>query len=248
MKIKKHIPNILSSLRLASPLVLIPQILSGNYILVGVLLACFFATDALDGFLARKWHVESELGAKIDATADKLMLGSFLGPLVISNSMIGINLILEALISLTNVIRKATGGNPKTTQIGRVKMVVISIFIILSYLTKIVTIPSLIYSLIFSITTLLQTCTLGKYISDGIKEENDLKYDLHKEGDNYLIENTRYNAKKELQLQKSNDKINLLEKQKEELIEMREQLLNIGSCNEIVHNNESAKKYVKHKS
>jgi len=248
MKIKKHIPNILSSLRLASPFVLIPLILSGNYLTLGILLSCFFATDALDGFLAKKWNVVSELGAKLDATADKLMLGSFLVPLLLNNPLISINLVLEALISGVNVSRMLSGGKPKTVQIGRIKMVGICIFVILSYLIKAITIPSAIYNVSFAITTLLQVFTLSKYINDAIKEKNELNKVLKEEGDNDLVENVENNLNEELQLYNSLEKVDLLEKQKEELIKMREQLLNISSCDEIVRNNGRVKKYVNNKS
>jgi cardiolipin synthase (CMP-forming) len=70
----KLIPNILSSLRL----VIAPYLF---YLLWHhqnkLALAIAFVTgwtDAFDGFLARKLHAESRLGAYIDPVADKLML------------------------------------------------------------------------------------------------------------------------------------------------------------------------------
>ena len=74
MKIKKHIPNILSSVRLLSPFVLTPVIMSGSYLLAIILLSGFLLTDAIDGFLARKWNVQSDLGVKLDAVADKIIV------------------------------------------------------------------------------------------------------------------------------------------------------------------------------
>lgn len=247
MKIKKHIPNILSSLRLLSPIVLIPLIISGNYLFVGILLSCFFTTDALDGYLARKWHVESELGAKIDAIADKLMLASFLVPLTLINPLSIINLINEGLISATNVFRKATGGNPKTVQIGRVKMVAISLFTILSYLTKILVIPSIIYNLFFALTTLLQVCTLGKYINEAVLEKmNSKKIDVQKEND---IKISKEDIKEfELEDKKDLNELQTLKMQKEELQQFRDELLNNNIC-EIENDNVNmdVKKYCKSK-
>jgi phosphatidylglycerophosphate synthase len=38
------------------------------------LFALAAVTDFLDGYLARRWHVESVLGAFLDTTADKLLV------------------------------------------------------------------------------------------------------------------------------------------------------------------------------
>ena len=179
MKIKKHIPNILSSIRLTSPLVLIPLIVTGNYGLAFISLCGFFLTDAVDGHLARKWHVESDLGAKIDAVADKLILGSLLIPLAITNPIIIINIVLEGFISLVNVARKIKGGSPKTHQLGRIKMIIISLFTSLGYLGKVVTIDANIINVLSIITTVLQTSSLIKYIKDGVKEQKKLKSNKH---------------------------------------------------------------------
>jgi len=42
--------------------------------LAASLFALAAATDFLDGYLARRWHVESVLGAFLDTTADKLLV------------------------------------------------------------------------------------------------------------------------------------------------------------------------------
>lgn len=233
MKLKKHIPNILSSLRLVSPMVLIPLILSGNYVTVGILLVFFFGTDALDGFLARKWHVESELGAKIDAVADKLMLGSFLIPLVIINPIISINLIFEALISLTNVIRKVKGGKPKTVQIGRIKMISICCLIILSYLNNVLNIPLICTNLLFTVTTILQVGTLHKYVKEAKKEF--MNHSSEVENKQLDIDNCN---QEELDLRNdvTNDKLNDLNNKKEELLRIKEELLTFTNNNDQISN------------
>lgn len=69
------IPNLLSLLRLA----LIPVYLTiyGNasktedYILAGIILILSCVTDALDGFIARKYHMISSVGKILDPIADK---------------------------------------------------------------------------------------------------------------------------------------------------------------------------------
>ena len=234
MNLKKHIPNILSSLRFVSPMVLIPLILSGNYVTVGILLVFFFGTDALDGFLARKWHVESELGALIDAVGDKLMLSSFLIPLALNNPLIIINLVFEALIASVNVLRKLKGGKPKTVQIGRVKMVSISILTILSYLKNVLNIPFICINLLFAITTILQVGTLHKYVKESKREF--MSHSNEVENKQLDIDNCN---QEELDLRKdvTNDKLNDLNNKKKELLRIKEELLTFTNNNDQINNN-----------
>lgn len=174
MKLKKHIPNILTSLRLFSPFILTPLIISGNYFMAFTALCSFLTTDALDGYLARKWQVQSELGAKLDAFADKLILLSLLVPLLINNPFILINLGLEGVISFVNVKRKLLGGKPRTLQIGRVKMVILSLFMALSYLNVLVLVPKIILNLFYITTIILQLKSLQAYFNE-MKKEKKIK-------------------------------------------------------------------------
>ena len=239
MKIKKHIPNILSSSRLISPLVLIPSIMSGNYLLAFSLLSAFLLTDALDGHLARKWHVESSLGAKIDAVADKLILGSLLIPLAITNPLVIINLVLEGLISVVNLVRKSKGGNPKTHQLGRIKMVVISLFTALSYLGKIVSIPSLVINTFSIITSILQVGTLTKYIEDGQKELKEIKSKSNdsleeiEKINNQGLSNEKVLENNDLIENTNNQELSKLETKKEELEKLRSEIINLSNCEDV---------------
>ncbi|ERL65668.1 CDP-alcohol phosphatidyltransferase family protein [Schleiferilactobacillus shenzhenensis] len=68
----RHIPNILSALRL----VLLPVFLyfasQGQFVTAGVLITVISLTDLLDGYLARRNHWVSQLGKVLDPLADKL--------------------------------------------------------------------------------------------------------------------------------------------------------------------------------
>ena len=70
----RHIPNILTILRLALlPFILIE--LSAGRRETGLPLLIFSgSTDVIDGWLARRFHWESKLGAILDPVADKLLL------------------------------------------------------------------------------------------------------------------------------------------------------------------------------
>ncbi len=65
-----YLPNFLTLLRLALVPVLIFVSWKGHaFIFIG-LLSFAFLTDALDGFIARTFNLESKLGAKLDSLAD----------------------------------------------------------------------------------------------------------------------------------------------------------------------------------
>jgi len=73
------IPNLLSVLRIC----LIPVIVwlycgKRDYILAAGVLILSGATDILDGFIARKFHMTSDLGRVLDPVADKLTQGAML--------------------------------------------------------------------------------------------------------------------------------------------------------------------------
>ena len=75
MQIKKHIPNTITLLNLASGLLAVIAIFKGYYdeAFIFVCLGIFF--DFWDGFLARKFKVSGELGLQLDSLADVVTSG-----------------------------------------------------------------------------------------------------------------------------------------------------------------------------
>jgi phosphatidylglycerophosphate synthase len=68
---RKRIPNLLSLLRLAcAPVMLAVAWVGGSRIVFLALLGVMLLTDALDGFLARRWGAESDLGRRLDSWGD----------------------------------------------------------------------------------------------------------------------------------------------------------------------------------
>ena len=68
MKILRHIPNLLSVIRIVLALSII-IFANNNKFVFSIVLLCGL-TDALDGYIARKYHFESKLGAKLDSLGD----------------------------------------------------------------------------------------------------------------------------------------------------------------------------------
>ncbi len=64
------IPNVITSYRLIMFPVILYFTLSGKEKLFSIFLVINLVTDFLDGFIARKFHMETEIGAKLDSLAD----------------------------------------------------------------------------------------------------------------------------------------------------------------------------------
>ena len=101
----KHIPNILSASRIALclPLLMVDAMTLtfwGLYLIAGI-------TDMLDGFLARKWGMESKFGARLDNLADfvfVLAVGYKLFPWLNLPATLWMIIGLIALVKMVNAI------------------------------------------------------------------------------------------------------------------------------------------------
>ncbi|MCK5446307.1 MAG: CDP-alcohol phosphatidyltransferase family protein [Rhodospirillaceae bacterium] len=68
------IPNFISMLRIVSVPFMVWLMLEGLYLGAFWLFAAAGVSDALDGFIAKVFHMETELGKYLDAIADKMLL------------------------------------------------------------------------------------------------------------------------------------------------------------------------------
>ncbi len=139
---KKKIPNILTIGRI----VLVPFFLfclvqdAGIYKLIA--LGVFFIssiTDFLDGYFARKFSAESELGRTLDPLADKILIISTLSAFIYLDKQIPLWMILaivarDILITLIRILGEKRNIRIKTSRLAKAKTAfqMISIFIILS--------------------------------------------------------------------------------------------------------------------
>ena len=79
VRLRRHIPNALTIARFAAiPIFVWLYLRAGDGPAWGaaVFFAAAAATDQVDGFLARRWHVESKFGTVADPLADRLMIGT----------------------------------------------------------------------------------------------------------------------------------------------------------------------------
>lgn len=164
-KIKKQIPNIITTTRIGLSILFPFIFLNGNLYLATNLFIINALSDALDGFLARKWHAESKYGKIVDPIADKLFSGIsliiasfFITPLLLPT------LILESVITTINISDYFKSKTIKDVlKIGKLKSVFLFSTIGASFISHLN--PSfqvLLYPLLGT-TTLLQGVTIKEY-------------------------------------------------------------------------------------
>lgn len=71
-----NVPNVLSSIRLCLALPLVYAVLTANTQLALYTLIFAAATDWADGFIARRFHMQTQVGAWLDPLADKVILNA----------------------------------------------------------------------------------------------------------------------------------------------------------------------------
>lgn len=101
----KHLPNILSASRIALCLPLL--LADAMTVPFWVLYVIAGTTDMLDGFLARRWGVESKFGARLDSLADfvlVLAVGYKLFPWLKLPTTLWMMIGLVALVKIVNAI------------------------------------------------------------------------------------------------------------------------------------------------
>jgi cardiolipin synthase len=70
----RHVPNLLSALRLLAAPLAAWLILAGHDIASLIVFAAASSSDAADGYVARRWGVTSGVGFWLDPVADKLLM------------------------------------------------------------------------------------------------------------------------------------------------------------------------------
>ena len=159
----KQIPNILTALRLFAPIVILPIAFTGNIPLTLITAGSFAFTDAVDGYIARHWHLQSELGKDLDAVTDKIFSVTLLTAAALSNPLLVLNIGLEGVISLINTNKKLKGYEPSSTMTGKIKTWALFALTVLGIAT-----PGLnemgIINLLSIITASLQALTATSYI------------------------------------------------------------------------------------
>ena len=168
---KKQIPNILTSIRLLSPFILIPLFIFNKIKLAIAVIAFLALTDTFDGYLARKYGAISVFGKYLDALVDKIFAITILISLLIINAkysyyyLIIIILIFESIIAVINLYSFFKNLNPNSTKCGKIKTIVLFSLLVVTYLNNIITISNKIIISINIITIVLQILAITTYLN-----------------------------------------------------------------------------------
>ena len=218
----KQIPNLLT---ISRPIGMIPAnilFFTGNVIPAVILTGCLLLTDLFDGKLARKWNCQSKLGADLDAVGDKVMFLGMVLPIVASNPLILVNVVLEGAISYINVLGRLEGMDTKTVYSGKLKTWFLSLLLLIGYVTHFFNVPNIILDIIMAVTCVSQGVTLSDYINEYKKMAEEKRDEMLKE-----YQTTMKKVDEEV-MDRDN---NLL---KDELIKEREFLLSIKNNEKII--------------
>ena len=136
----KHVPNILTTIRLLLIPVIFYYALQENYIIAVVFLTLSGLTDVLDGVIARKFNFITDFGTLFDPLADKLTQVSTLIVLVIQG-IIPLWILIIVIIKELLMIAGAAFLYDKNTVVGsrwygKAATVVFYIAILISMLNK----------------------------------------------------------------------------------------------------------------
>ena len=133
MKVSKRfiLVNSITFLRVIGSLLLIPIYFNYGYFALGIGVLIFVSTDCIDGFLARALHTSTFFGAIFDAISDKLFNVIVLLLLAIKYPIMLLIILMEFMIFYIVFNSTASGNKSRSTKIGKSKMVVMSISIVL---------------------------------------------------------------------------------------------------------------------
>lgn len=166
----RQIPNILTSTRLiAAPFFIIPAALNKNLFWLVIFIVVFSFTDALDGFIARKYNLVSELGKDLDAICDKVFALSLLIAVSIFKPILLCNLVAEIIIAIINIREKIHNKKPRTLMVGKIKAWSLYILIGIAFINEFIDIED-VFNVIITATICMQMLTITSYL---------LKYEGH---------------------------------------------------------------------
>jgi len=167
----KHVPNILSVFRICLvPVFVLAYFLDPRDIKVYAIIIYALAalTDLLDGYIARKFDAQSNLGNVLDPLGDKLMTFAAIICLTITTPIlfwaVFIFFVKEALLGIGGLVihRVAKADIPPANYLGKASTVVF--FIVCGALMIFTTLPDNVVLILMSLAIGLTLVALGRYI------------------------------------------------------------------------------------
>ena len=104
-EVMKHIPNLLTIMRmLLIPFIPYMYIIHNNRFVSIILILFAAVSDFLDGYLARRFHLITEVGKVLDPLADKLLLIAIIFSLFYTSNFSALFLVAYLLIEITMIV------------------------------------------------------------------------------------------------------------------------------------------------
>lgn len=134
----KNVPNILSALRIVLTPVFLFLYWQGSFWggVLGLLVFSIAAfTDFLDGYLARRYNLETPLGTFLDPLADKMLtFSAFISLIFIEEQLfpwwaIALIIFRDVFITVMRIVAKMRNTTLKTRKVGKIKTVIHLIFL-----------------------------------------------------------------------------------------------------------------------
>ncbi len=133
MGFKLFFVNLLTLVRIIGTIIIIPIYNIYGGLLAGIISLICYATDSIDGYLARKWQVSTFFGALFDSLADKLLtIANFILLYLITPYAL-IPIIFELLVIVIQYYKYRKNINIKSNIIGKAKVWVLAICIVLTF-------------------------------------------------------------------------------------------------------------------
>ncbi len=259
----KVLVNLITFVRSLGSIAIVPIYLTGGSLAAGLATVGFFATDFIDGFLARKLHVQSFFGSLLDGLSDKaygivcLLLLSTVNPI-----FLGV-VALEIGILAVNYKSIERGNNAKSSIAGKVKTAFLAASIVGSFFCHAApTIKEILnYINVSSLNTILEkdptllstilaipTIGASLYVAADYKKKAQTQ-DIERE--NIIVSSFVEEKKSESPIEEPSDgvKISLdeIEKRREELLRQKEEVKELKSKSEIIHDLFDTDFYLEHK-
>ncbi|MGB8468349.1 MAG: CDP-alcohol phosphatidyltransferase family protein [Candidatus Babeliales bacterium] len=157
MKIRAYIPLILSAIRFFVAPFVVPFLYiyavdansSIGLCSVAIIYLVLLSTDFFDGYLARRWHSKTVIGAVLDSIADKMFLFSLLVAFVYMHTITPLLALLfifrECLVTAWRLMLLQLGHPvPPVLWSAKIKTVLQGLFIVLTIAASIEGVPSII--------------------------------------------------------------------------------------------------------
>lgn len=167
------IPNLLSSFRIVLaviiPIIYYGDIVSQKMIWLVVVILISALTDFLDGKIARKYNMVSELGKILDPIADKLtqavLLICMLTKSVIVRYIFLVFVIKEVIQGLTGlIVIKTSGENHGAKWYGKVSTAVFYVAVVILFFIP--NLPGIVVNGLLLISTFLMLFAFGMYMRE----------------------------------------------------------------------------------